>query len=183
MAGMNVEAQPRGGRRPLDSEINLIPMIDLLVCCIAFLLITAVWSHMGRVEARADVAGQGSGPQVTLVPDKTLHVLVKDQGTFTLLWRQGQTVISSVDVVRQPVMIELNGMRQIRYPDLATRIQTEWQASGSHRDSADPKRDLAVLHAPNAERFGELVAVMDAVHSARRVATHDPAFTVSFAAD
>jgi len=42
MAGVNVDTGGKGGRRSVDSEINMIPMIDLLVCAIAFLLITAV---------------------------------------------------------------------------------------------------------------------------------------------
>ena len=31
--------------KPLDAAINLVPFIDLLSCCISFLLITAVWTH------------------------------------------------------------------------------------------------------------------------------------------
>jgi len=57
MAGVNVESGGKGGRRAVDSEINMIPMIDLLVCAISFLLITAVWSHMSRINADAQVPG------------------------------------------------------------------------------------------------------------------------------
>ena len=46
-----------GGRRSLDSEINMIPFIDLLMVTISFLLITAVWSHMARINADAQVPG------------------------------------------------------------------------------------------------------------------------------
>ena len=52
MGGVNVESSS-GGRRSLDSEINMIPMIDLLMVTISFLLITAVWSHMARLNADA----------------------------------------------------------------------------------------------------------------------------------
>jgi biopolymer transport protein ExbD len=182
MAGVNVETGGAGARRPLDSEINLIPMIDLLVCCLSFLLITAVWSQMARIEATAQVPGSSDGERVPQEPDKMLHVELKDASTFQLVWRQGRTVISTVDVPRQPVETELNGIRSVRFPDLAARIQAEWQANGAHRDPADPKRDRAVLHAPNAERFGDLVAVIDAVQSVQRQRTPGPAFAVAFAA-
>ena len=56
MAGVSVGGGG-GGRRSLDSEINMIPFIDLLMVTIAFLLITAVWSHMARVNADAQVPG------------------------------------------------------------------------------------------------------------------------------
>ena len=56
MAGVDVGGG-KGKRRSLDSEINMIPMIDLLMVTIAFLLITAVWSHMSRINADAQVPG------------------------------------------------------------------------------------------------------------------------------
>ena len=40
----------KGGKKPLDAELNLVPFIDLLVCCICFLLITAVWTQMARIK-------------------------------------------------------------------------------------------------------------------------------------
>ncbi len=43
----------RGGRKrkSLDAVINVIPAIDLLSCCIAFLLMTAVWTQISRLQA------------------------------------------------------------------------------------------------------------------------------------
>lgn len=38
------------GRRALDAALNLVPFIDLLSCCIAFLLITAVWTSLARLD-------------------------------------------------------------------------------------------------------------------------------------
>jgi biopolymer transport protein TolR len=38
------------GRRALNATVNLVPFIDLLSCCIAFLLITAVWTTVARVD-------------------------------------------------------------------------------------------------------------------------------------
>jgi len=56
MAGVSVDTG-KGGRRAVDSEVNMIPFIDLLIVSISFLLITAVWSHMGRINANARVPG------------------------------------------------------------------------------------------------------------------------------
>ena len=39
-----------GGKKPVDAELNLVPFIDLLVCCICFLLITAVWTQISRIN-------------------------------------------------------------------------------------------------------------------------------------
>ncbi|MCB9629673.1 MAG: biopolymer transporter ExbD [Sandaracinaceae bacterium] len=40
-----------GGRKTVDSEIPLVPFIDLLLCCVMFLLVTAVWNQLAAVEA------------------------------------------------------------------------------------------------------------------------------------
>ena len=45
------------GRRALDHQIPLIPFIDCLLCLVAFLLVTAVWSQMSRLQAHAQVPG------------------------------------------------------------------------------------------------------------------------------
>jgi biopolymer transport protein ExbD len=42
----------------MDMEINLVPFIDLLSCCIAFLMIVAVWTQIARI----DVAPSPTGP-------------------------------------------------------------------------------------------------------------------------
>jgi biopolymer transport protein TolR len=47
-----------GGKRNLDMEINVVPFIDLLSCCIAFLMIVATWTQIARI----DVAPSPEGP-------------------------------------------------------------------------------------------------------------------------
>src|SRR2546421_5266101 len=98
MAMGPTESDGKSVRRVINSEINMVPMIDLLVCCISFLLITAVWSHMARVNSNALVPGESGVP--TAPPDRTLHVDARPEGQFTLTWRQGSTVISTFDVAR-----------------------------------------------------------------------------------
>ncbi len=36
----------------MDAEINLVPFIDLLSCCICFLLITAVWTEVAKIDVK-----------------------------------------------------------------------------------------------------------------------------------
>ena len=56
MGGVDVGGGGGGKRKALDSEINMIPMIDLLMVTISFLLITAVWTNMARINADAQGA-------------------------------------------------------------------------------------------------------------------------------
>ncbi|MBL8783476.1 MAG: biopolymer transporter ExbD, partial [Deltaproteobacteria bacterium] len=50
-----------GGKHRLDFEINLVPMIDLLSCCISFLIITAAWTQLARLETSQKLEGAGGG--------------------------------------------------------------------------------------------------------------------------
>ena len=45
----------------LNTELNLVPFIDLLSTLTLFLLITAVWTHMSRMDATAQVPGAPDG--------------------------------------------------------------------------------------------------------------------------
>ncbi len=55
---MGGTALPEGGgkrhRQSLDATINVVPAIDLLSCCISFLLFTAVWTQNREAAGTAD---------------------------------------------------------------------------------------------------------------------------------
>lgn len=175
--------QCKSGRRGVDSEVNLIPMIDLLVCCLSFLLITAVWSHSARVEARGDEPGNGIRPSE---PEKMLHVDMRGDRSFKLSWMVGQTVVSTSEVERQALQVGPDGSVP-RYPDLARKIQQEWVAQGNHRNPNDRTLDHAVVHTGMNTPYEEIIATIDAVYSQKRPmdGAGDPvaAFRVGFAAD
>ncbi len=189
MAGVNVDGQ-KNGRKSLDSEINMIPMIDLLMVTISFLLITAVWVNMSRIEAQAKVPGSSTEPPCAGAecPQETrLHVETKDPSKFVLVWKQGQTVVRSADVPRDSVKAGKNG--SVSFPTLATRIGDEWRSAGSHRDANDRAFDHAVVHASNDMPYKEVIAVMDAVAQAKRPyaagskTEQTSAFQITFATD
>src|SRR2546421_9866334 len=72
---------PGGGgkRKSLDFTLNLVPFIDLLSCCISFLLITAVWTQLTSLhveQKEQGVIGEGDA----LVPQWHLRVFIDDRG-------------------------------------------------------------------------------------------------------
>lgn len=185
MATIDVGARP-AGTRALDHEVPLIPFIDFLLCLVAFLLITAVWSQSARIEANARVPGP---PPTTTVPSdspRTLHIELRSERAFRLSWKEGSTVVETFDVPRRATP---GGDGVVRYPELSARASLEWRRHGAHRGETDTRRDPAVLHVNDTERFAEVIAVIDALHSVRREVrrggTHAtlPAFDVAFAAN
>ena len=63
----------KGKKKALDAVINVIPAIDLLSCCIAFLLFTAVWTQISRLQTQSWGPG---GPPPTAEQQKQLLVTV-----------------------------------------------------------------------------------------------------------
>jgi len=68
-----VESGGKGKKKSLDSELNLVPFIDLLSCLISFLLITAVWTQISSLK----VAQSGGVTQTENTPEEgTIDVRV-----------------------------------------------------------------------------------------------------------
>jgi biopolymer transport protein ExbD len=182
MAGIDVGTS--SSRRETNRELALIPFIDFLLCLVAFLLVTAVWSNMSRLPADAMLPGK---PECCTPPTKpkTLHVTVED-ARFVLEWREGGQVLTRSEVARgaSPTVTG-----DVRFPELTRALEREWRANGQHRAPSDRLLDSAVLHTPNSLPYAELVGVMDAVRHVKRAdpgslaSRAEPAFAVSFAVD
>lgn len=84
--GVSIDTGGGSGKKSLDAELNLVPFIDLLVCCICFLLITAVWTQMARIEVNQK--GKGSSAKKE---DKPPEMQVK---ITILVGEDGYTVTS-----------------------------------------------------------------------------------------
>jgi len=189
MGGVDVGGGGGKGRRTLDSEINMIPMIDLLMVTISFLLITAVWTHMARINADAQVPGppRPDVEQDKVEPEKQLHVEMRSPEKFVLIWKQAGTVISTIDVPRKDDVQVEGSTKVVRYLDLAAKINSEWSTVGQHRDASDKKFDQAILHTDNETAYVYIIGVIDAIYQAHRPFSYGgkteqvPAFNVTFA--
>jgi biopolymer transport protein TolR len=65
-------------KKPLSAELNLVPYIDLLTCMVAFLLITAVWTQLARLEVQQ--RGQGEVGSQAVIDKLRITVVVHDGG-------------------------------------------------------------------------------------------------------
>lgn len=187
MAGIDVGGG-HGGKRSVNQEIPLIPFIDFLLCLVSFLLMTAVWTQMSRINADARVPGPPNPDQELdeQKKDLTLHVEMRGEEKFQLVWKEGNTVRDTIDVQRKANRLT---DPDFSYPDLAAEITKQWQSQGSHRADSDLKRDQAVLHTDNTTKFEDIIAVIDAIYSPQRTIKLGgaeetiPAFNVTFAVD
>jgi len=89
------------GKKSLDSELNLVPFIDLLSCLIAFLLITAVWTQISALRV-AQTGGLDSTPPEP-PKDNTIDVRVT-------LTDRGYTLSLAGALVELPKVSKAAGM-------------------------------------------------------------------------
>src|SRR5688572_8608714 len=144
-----------GKKRATNSDINMIPFIDLLMVTIAFLLITAVWVTNSRISTNTQVPGQaGCGDQCP-PQQKSLHVTIRDD-QFSLAWKQGAVVMSEMSVPKQGTLVGNGDNATVRYPELAKALEAEWSKNGDHRDALDKKSDQAVVHTDDRLPFKDM---------------------------
>ena len=167
MSGVDVGGESE--KRSTNTEINMIPFIDLLMVTVAFLLITAVWVTNSRINADAQVPGPPN-PTVELQPvppEKVLNLHI-GENEFGLVWKQGATVVSEIKVPKTQVETEQADRKIIRFPELAKKLEEEWKQQKNHWDPSDRKLDQCILHSDNRTPFKEIVAVLDALYTTKR---------------
>jgi biopolymer transport protein TolR len=142
MAVVLPEGGARRHRAGSVAELNLVPYIDLLTCMIAFLLITAVWTQMSRLEVSQ--RGQG-GDSDDAEPDRTrVTILVAAEG-FNLTVGDERQVLPRID-------------RSYDFRSLRAAL-------GRVKQQYPDKNDAQVASEDRID-FGSLVGTMDAVLAA-----------------
>ncbi|MDQ3034475.1 MAG: biopolymer transporter ExbD [Myxococcota bacterium] len=110
MATISTGGGGQGGKRALDSEIPLIPFIDLLLCCVMFLLVTAVWNQLASVQAHLNAPASESSmlepraaPAMVVLLESTRFVVSSDVGDRTeITFAQGAPDLEALRAHLEP---------------------------------------------------------------------------------
>src|SRR5207302_3878301 len=103
----------KGGKKSLDAEINLVPFIDLLSCCISFLLITAVWTQIAGLQ----VASSGGPPEQQQKQENTIDVKL-------LLTEKGYSITMPGAQVDIPKIASADGQPAFDRKTLTEKLKT-----------------------------------------------------------
>ena len=121
--GMDLGQGGKGGKKPLDTAINLVPFIDLMAVTISFLIMTAVWTQLGRLQVSS--AGNSTAEQKddeNKTPPLTLMLTATDMKLSV-----GPTVMDPIPITRDPKgAIELTKL-ETQLKDVKARIPDEQQ--------------------------------------------------------
>jgi biopolymer transport protein ExbD len=105
MAGGGSPTPSKGGKKNVDFTVNLVPTIDLLSVLIAFLLITAVWTQLARINAQQVLPKTSDKPQEQTdeKKDKKLLILIETEEISVGFTEEAPTVLrkSDGDYVKQ----------------------------------------------------------------------------------
>lgn len=137
-----------GGRRKkksLDAVINVVPAIDLLACCISFLLFTAVWTQVSRLQVQQ--LGTGAPETPTLDQQKSVLVtLAMGERGFNLSTSTG----TSFDIPRA----QQGGELKFDLEGLEAKLK---QLKSDYPDTS-----AITVSAEDTVAYGDLVQVIDA---------------------
>ncbi len=72
---MGASIGTEGGGKSVNVELNIIPFIDLMSCLTAFLLVTAVWVNIAKLDVKT--AGRARDQITKPIEDPELSVLIE----------------------------------------------------------------------------------------------------------
>ena len=131
-----------GGKKSVDFNLNLVPFIDLMSAMISFLLITAVWTNVAKIDVKQtpNLPSEDTPPPPPEEEKLNLTLLIKSTG---------YTVTKKGAVVKE---IELKGEDY----DTITLGETLKQIRAEHPENEDVK-----VTCEDKVPYNELIAVMD----------------------
>jgi biopolymer transport protein TolR len=149
MAGGGMPEEGGSGRkkrRSLDAVINVVPAIDLLSCCISFLLFTAVWTQISRLQVQQ--LGTGAPETETTEQQKQLQVTLA-------MGERGYSLTTSAGTAIEIPALGRGEKGEIRFDVKALEGQLKQLKSGF------PDASSITVSAEDTVSYGDLVQVID----------------------
>jgi biopolymer transport protein ExbD len=148
MSGGAMPEQGGGKRKKkaLDANINVVPAIDLLSCCIAFLLYTAVWTQVSRLQVQQLGTGAPDAAQETQPKALAVTLAVGERGMALTV---GDASYEIPALGRGPEGVVLQDLKT-----LGNRLKA---VKGEF-----PDQGAIIVTAEDTVPYGDLVHVIDA---------------------
>jgi biopolymer transport protein ExbD len=140
---MDLGGGGRGGKKPLDTAINLVPFIDLMAVTIVFLIMSAVWTQLGRLQ----VSQQGQSTEESTPPPSNLQPI-------TVLITEHELKISVGGSQIDPIPLTRDDKQRLDVTKLTDQLKKMKQDQ--------PEQNAITLSTEDAVRYEDLVRVIDA---------------------
>jgi len=141
--GMDLGGGGKGGKKPLDTAINLVPFIDLMAVTISFLIMTAVWTQIGRLQV-----SQAGGPSTEETPPEETKTV-----QLTLAITPEQMVLTAATSTFDPIPITRDDKGRVDMTKLAERFKQIREQF--------PDQSAITLQTDDKVRYDVLVRIID----------------------
>lgn len=141
--GMDLGTSNKKGKKPLDTTINLVPFIDLMAVTIVFLIMTAVWTQLGRLQVSQ--SGQNASEEQQQDPNKLQPI--------TILITEKDLKLTVGGSVFDPMPITRNDKGQLEVQKLIDKLK--------ELKTQQPEQSAITLQTEDAVRYEDLVRVID----------------------
>lgn len=138
MAGIDTGGG-HGGKKSVNQELPLVPFIDFLLCCVMFLLVTAVWNQLARIQTNQSIAGAPSAPTDEEPPVRRRLKVTP----------AGYEIIIGTDA---PQVIPMNG-ETYNIAELNTRLGL--------LQTSDPNRHDLIIESADGVEYHHVIDAMD----------------------
>jgi len=141
--GMDLGTSGKGGKKSLDAALNLVPFIDLMAVTIVFLIMSAVWTQLGRLQVSQ--AGQSDNGDPTPPPSLPITLLITEKD---LKLTVGGSQLDPLPVTRdEKGRLEIDKLL-VKLRELKTQ---------------QPEQSAITLSTEDSVRYEDLVRLIDAV--------------------
>jgi biopolymer transport protein TolR len=139
--------QGKKKKKSLDAVINVVPAIDLLSCCISFLLFTAVWTQISRLQVQQ--LGTGAPEPTITDPQKTVMVTLA-------MGERGFALSTSSGLSFEIPTLGRGTAGELRF-DLKSLAEKLKQVKSDYPDAS-----AVTVSAEDTVSYGDLVQTIDA---------------------
>jgi len=141
--GMDLGGGGGKGKKPLDTTINLVPFIDLMAVTIVFLIMTAVWTQLGRLQVSQ--SGQNASEEQPQDQNQLQPV--------TLLITEKELKLSVGGAQLDPIPITRDDKQRVDVTKLIDKLK--------ELKTQQPEQNAITLSTEDAVKYEDLVRVID----------------------
>ena len=141
--GMDLGSGGKGGKKALDTQINLVPFIDLMAVTISFLIMTAVWTQIGRLQV-----SQSGGPADPNKEEEKLNTM-----PLSLLITDKEIRLTAGTSTFDPMPLTRDAQGKLDLTKLTTKIK--------ELKTQLTDQTAITLQTEDAVRYEDLVRIID----------------------
>lgn len=157
-----------------DATLNVVPFIDLLACTICFLLISAVWTQMSRIDVdQALPKASPKPPPTPPKPEAKINIMITQTGYLVNLWNADKIATPKPELVTpKKLPVKTEELKIQRNNGAVDKFKTYDQdklretLEGYMRDASLDDKTKVMVAADDKVQYIHLIMTLDTILTA-----------------